>query len=152
MNHAVERVRDSRLRLGNIFQSCASDINYAQGLVRFVAGLGPQTALARRLAVVVPKAKAMDMGMAALAEGLDRQGWQLQPMPVDTAEPDCWQRVVTGLHQLEPGVVRPASFFVEDAIPFQRAFRDNPVRALVYLIYSPRRPAIARNLAGWARG
>lgn len=32
MNHAVERVRDSRLRLGNIFQSCASDINYVQGL------------------------------------------------------------------------------------------------------------------------
>nr|WP_240540333.1 ABC transporter substrate-binding protein [Paracoccus sp. pheM1] len=152
MNHAVERVRDSRLRLGNIFQSCASDINYAQGLVRFVAGLGPQTALGRRLAVVVPKTKAMDMGMAALAEGLDRQGWQLHPIPVDTADPDCWQRVVTGLHRLEPGVVTLASFFVEDAIPFQRAFLDNPVRALVYLIYSPSAPCYRQELGPLSEG
>ncbi|WP_423208336.1 ABC transporter substrate-binding protein [Paracoccus yeei] len=152
LNHAVERVRDSRLRLGNIFQSCASDINYAQGLLRFVAGLGPQMTLARRLAIVVPKTKAMDMGMAALAEGLDQQGWQLQPVAVDTTEPDCWQRVVTGLHRLKPGVVTLASFFVEDAIPFQRAFLENPVRALVYLIYSPSAPCYRQELGTLSEG
>lgn len=152
MNHAVERVRESGMRLRNIFQACASDINYAQGLVRFVSSAVEGVVHDRRVAVIIPKWKAIDIGMSVLAEGLARHGWQLEPLHVDTSVPSCWTDVVDRLHRLRPGVITLASFFVEDAIPFQRAFLANPLRALIYLIYSPSAPVYRQELGSLADG
>ena len=55
MGRAVNRVRDSRARLGNIFQTCASDINYGLGLIRFVEQMQAThhwSALRKRLTIV----------------------------------------------------------------------------------------------------
>lgn len=151
-HHAVERVRDSGTRLGNIFQACASDINYAQGLVRFVADVAGQLVHDKRLAVIIPQWKAIDIGMPVLEEGLARLGWQLHPLYIDTVKPGCWDDVMEQLHRVKPSVVTLASFFVEDAIPFQRAFLSNPMRALIYLIYSPSAPHYRQELGALAEG
>lgn len=80
MRCAVDRVKDSRARLGNIFQTCASDVNYGLGLSRFVNQLQAQGGWCpqrRRLAVVQPPWPGLDIGLQAIDEGLGRQGWQV---------------------------------------------------------------------------
>ena len=155
MRCAVDRVRDSRARLGNVFQTCASDVNYGLGLSRFLsqlqvrAGWQPQS---RRLAVVQPPWPGLDIGLDAVDRALDRQGWQIDLITADLDTAAGWGQVIRRLHELRPAVVVLASYFVEDAIAFQRAFVGNPLPALVYCIYSPSVPQFAEELGDKAEG
>jgi branched-chain amino acid transport system substrate-binding protein len=155
MHRAVERVRDSRARLGNIFQTCASDVNYGVGLARVVNQLQAAKhwcTQKKRLAVLQPLWPDLDIGMEYLEAELGRRGWQIDVIDVASDTTDCWQRAVDRLHQLDPSVIMLASFFVEDAIAFQRAFLDNPLRAIIYDIYGPSVPQFQSELGAASEG
>lgn len=154
MRCAVERVKDSRTRLGNIFQTCASDVNYGLGLSRFVTQMLAQGAWRpqrRRLAVVQPPWPGLDIGLRTIDEGLGSQGWQIE-MIQQRDGPAGWQETVRKLHELQPSIIVLASYFVEDAIAFQRAFLSDPLPALLYAIYSPSVPQFRAELGQLAEG
>ena len=155
MHHAVERVRDSRARLGNIFQTCASDVNYGLGLARFVHHLHAAKhwcAQKRRLAILKPFWPGLDIGLAHLETELGRRGWRIDIVDVALERSNCWQEAVRKLHQLDSSLIMLASYFVEDSVAFQRAFLDNPLRAIVYDIYGPSVPQFQSELGDHAEG
>jgi branched-chain amino acid transport system substrate-binding protein len=154
MRCAVDRVKDSRTRLGNIFQTCASDVNYGLGLSRFVTQMLAQGAWRPqrgRLAVVQPPWPGLDIGLQTIDEGLGAQGWQIE-MIMQSDGPAGWHETLRKLHSLQPSIIVLASYFVEDAIAFQRAFLSDPLPALVYAIYSPSVPKFRAELGHMAEG
>lgn len=155
MHRAVERVRDNRTRLGNIFQTCASDVNYGVGLARVINQL--QTAKhwltqKKRLSILQPPWPGLDIGIEYLEAELGRHGWQIDVIEIASDTSDRWQRAVQKLQQIDPSVIMLASFFVEDAIAFQRAFLDNPLRAIIYDIYGPSVPQFQSELGAASEG
>lgn len=155
MRRAVERVRDSRTRLGNIFQTCASDVNYGLGLVRFIQQMRSGKNWCgdrKRLSVVLPFWPGLDIGLDFVDDALSRLGWQIDIVEVRSESPDCWKQTVDALHRNNPSIIVLASFFVEDAIGFQRAFLESPIRALIYDIYSPSVPQFLTELGCLGEG
>ncbi|NLR99892.1 ABC transporter substrate-binding protein [Rhizobium sp. P38BS-XIX] len=155
MGSAVERVRDSGPRLRNIFQTCASDINYGLGLVRFVRQMQHGTSLCargRRLAIVQPTSRMIDIGIDRIEAGLARNGWQVDVVDVAHDAPDSWSKAIEALHRLAPSIIVVSSFFVEDAIAFQRAFVRSPLPAIIYNIYAPSVPQFRQELGESSEG
>lgn len=156
---AVERVRDSRARLGNVFQTCASDVNYGLGLVRFVEQMQREQRWPhanRRLCVLRPAAHGIDIGLDAVDAMLGRDGWTVDVIEVQAGagqwSPTDWGPTLARIHRLDPAMIVIASFFVDDAIGFQRAFAADPLPALVYAIYSPSVPEFRAALGPLAEG
>lgn len=144
MECAVEPVRQEPLRLGNLFQVNASDITYGVGLARFLKQIIAEKLWApsnRKIVIVQPFWPGLNLGLSALESRLGEQGWDVEVMSDLAAHPVNWDLVVTQLHVRQPSVVVLASYFIEDGISFQRAFSQSPLRALVYMLYSPSVPA-----------
>ena len=155
MRSVVDRVRDSNSRLGNIFQTCASDVNYGAGLARFISrtvAQGIWKPHARRLAIVQPPWPGLDIGLAAIDQTLGDSGWQVDLVGEEIGKTADWGAIVKRLHALDPSVVVLASYFVEDAIGFHRAFNASALRALIYNIYSPSVPQFRQELGELAEG
>ncbi|WP_026380737.1 ABC transporter substrate-binding protein [Afifella pfennigii] len=155
MQSAVEPVRQEPGRLGNIFQVCASDVTYGAGLVRFLGELtqpGSWKPRNKRLAIIQPHWPGLNVGLERIDAGLARRGWQMEIIS-DLAISDIdWRAVIARLHRLDPSLVVLASYFAEDGIAFQRAFRRQPLPALVYMLYSPSVPAFRQELGAAAEG
>jgi branched-chain amino acid transport system substrate-binding protein len=155
MDSVVERVRNDPSSLGNIFQVCASDVNYGPGLARFLRDLevsGQWTPRNRNIVVLQPFWPGLDIGLPALDRGLGRLGWQIEvvsDLPGDDAD---WTGAMDRLRRLDPSVVVLASYFVEDSIAFQKAFLRSPISALVYHLYSPSVPTFRQELGAAADG
>ncbi|MDR6433339.1 ABC transporter substrate-binding protein [Brucella pseudogrignonensis] len=155
MDQAVKRVKYDRTRLGNIFQTCASDINYGVGLTRFIEQMQAMKhwcTKQRRLAVVKPSWSNLDLGIEQVEAELHLRGWQIDVIEVPTASADCWQNAVASLARTDPSIIVLASFFVEDAIAFQRAFMQQPLHAMIYAIYAPSVPQFCAELGDLSEG
>lgn len=155
MRSAVDRVRDSHARLGNIFQTCASDVTYGLGIARFLRQIEQQRAwrpATRRICIVQPPWPGFDIGIDQMDRVLAAKGWAVDILPVGTGEGQDWCQTVAALHRLNPSVVVLASYFVDDAIGFQRAFAADPLPALVYGIYGPSVPAFRSALGPLSEG
>lgn len=155
MRSAVDRVRDSHARLGNIFQTCASDVTYGPGIARFLTQIQQQRAWQpanRRICIVQPPWPGFDIGVDGMDRALAGQGWAVDILPVGTGAGQDWRQTITDLHRLNPSVVVLASFFVDDAINFQRCFTANPLPALVYGIYGPSVPEFRTALGPLSEG
>jgi len=155
MRSAVDRVRDSHARLGNIFQTCASDVTYGLGIARFLSQLERQRAWRpanRRICIVLPPWPGFDIGIDAMDRILSGKGWAVDILPVGTGEGQDWRATVAALHHHDPSVIVLASYFVDDAIGFQRAFSADPLPALVYGIYGPSVPTFRAALGPLSEG
>ena len=155
MASAVQRVRDDLSNLGNIFQVCASDINYGLGLARCLTELesaGQWRPRNRRLVVLQPVWPGLDIGLAELDRRTARLGWEIRVLSDLPQENVDWDAVIRTLHRLDPSVVVLASYFTEHSIPFQRAFLKQPIAALVYNLYSPSVPMYLDALGEQANG
>jgi branched-chain amino acid transport system substrate-binding protein len=100
MDRAVDRVRGSQMRLRNIFQTCASDVNYGIGLARFIGQLqpvSPACAEKKRLAIVQPLWPGPDIDIRHIEAMLSRQGWDIEIISVASSCERCWQQTITGL-------------------------------------------------------
>ncbi|NWJ25445.1 ABC transporter substrate-binding protein [Rhizobium sp. RM] len=155
MHHAVERVRDSQSRLGNIFQTCASDVNYGLGLARMIQRLEKGKhwcTQKKRLAIVQPVWSNVDIGIDHLEADLAKRGWQTDIVNIIPGSQHAWKKAIDRLHQIDPAIIVVASFFVEDAIAFQRSFLSNPLRAIIYDIYAPSVPQFQEELGASSEG
>lgn len=155
MDYAVKCVRNDFSRLGNIFQVCASDINYGPGLIRFLNGLEAHKQWEpdnRRIAVVQPPWPGLDIGLQNTNWGRGQREWSIELITDVPPSSESWDPVVDRLHRINPSVVVLASYFVEDGIAFQKAFMRRPIRSLVYKLYSPSAPAYLTELGGLADG
>jgi branched-chain amino acid transport system substrate-binding protein len=155
MRSAVERVRESRSRLGNIFQTCASDANYGLGLTRFVRQAEQERSWftqLKRIVVVQPKWLGLDIGIERMEGELSRSGWTTDIVEVAGHDPHRWNEAVERLHGLKPSIVVFSSFFVEDAINFHRAFSSAPLRSIIYSIYAPSVPQYREELGDQCEG
>lgn len=155
MDSVVDRVRSDPSGLGNIFQVCASDVNYGLGLARFLVDLvaaGHWKPRNRKIVVLQPFWPGLNIGLPELERGVGRLGWDIEvvtDIPADTSD---WSAAMARLHLLDPSVVVLASYFVEDSIAFQKAFLRSPISALVYDLYSPSVPSFREELGPAAEG
>lgn len=150
MESVVNSVREDISGLGNIFQVCASDVNYGLGLARFLTGLelsNSWTPRNRKLVVLQPFWPGLNIGLDELDRGLDGKGWRIEVVSDLPDHGAPWDTVMDRLHRLDPSVVVLASYFVEDGIALQKAFMASPIAALLYKLYSPSIPAY-RSAAG----
>jgi branched-chain amino acid transport system substrate-binding protein len=149
LDYVVNWVREDPGRFSNVFQTCASDIKYGQGLARFLSWLittaqwSPRN---RRIAVVQPPWPGLDIGLSELELRLVGKGWDIQTsLSANSAERN-WNVVVAELKKFDPCVVLFASYMVEDSIEFQKAFVKSPFPALIYKLYSPSVPVYRETL------
>jgi len=155
MDCVVERVRDDPSNLGNIFQVCASDVNYGLGLSRFVTELelsGQWKSRNRLMVVVQPFWPGLNIGLAKLDRVLGRQGWKIEVISDLPRGGPNWDSIMETIQRLDPSIVVLASYFCEDGIAFQRAFQTNPVPALIYKLYGPSIPTYREDLGELADG
>ncbi len=155
MNHAVERVRSGGTKLENIFQTCASDVNYGLGLTRMIRQLharGHWCTQRKRLAIIKPRWAALNVGIGHIEADLGQQGWRIDIVDIALDTPDDWNTAIKKLHGIDPSLVMLSSFFVEDAIAFQRAFLADPPRAIIYDIYGPSVPQFHGELGAMSEG
>ncbi|MBY6059280.1 ABC transporter substrate-binding protein [Leisingera daeponensis] len=155
MDHVVRWVRENPGRYSNIFQTCASDINYGRGLARFLSWLITTAQWApsnRRIAVIQPPWPGLDIGLSDLDIELVGRNWDIVHVPApDPLSPD-WGVVMAKLEKMEPSVILLATYMVEDSIAFQQAFSAHPLPALVYKLYSPSIPVYRSTLGKSAEG
>jgi len=155
MDCVVRCVRDDFSRLGNIFQVCASDINYGLGLTRFLNDLeasGNWVPRNRRIVVLQPFWPGLNIGLDQVDRGLGGKGWQIEIVTEIPTGNNSWDPVMDRLHRLDPSVVVLASYFVEDGIALQKAFAARPIASLLYKLYSPSIPRYRDELGPLADG
>lgn len=155
LNHVVDWVRGDPTRFSNIFQTCASDINYGKGMARFLSWLMATAQWApsnRRIAIIQPPWPGLDIGLNAIDAELEGKDWSISQIEAANSHQPDWTAVVNELNHIDPSVVLFASYMVEHSIAFQRAFRKSPSRALVYKLYSPSVPIYREMLGPDANG
>lgn len=149
MESVVDCVRNDFSRLGNVFQVCASDINYGLGLLRFLNDLeakGDLNPRNRRMVVLQPFWPDLNIGLDQIDRGLGNKNWQIEVISDLPRGGVSWDPVLDRLHHLDPSVVVLASYFVEDSIALQKAFMARPIPSLLYKVYSPSIPAYRQEL------
>jgi branched-chain amino acid transport system substrate-binding protein len=155
MESAVANVRSDPTSLGNIFQVCASDVNYGLGVARFLTHLElsmqwkPRN---RRLVVVQPYWPGLNIGLNEIDRGLGAHGWQIEIVSETPRDGEDWDGVIDRIHRLDPAAIVLASYFSEDSVSFQRAFLARPIASLIYNLYSPSVPTYREELGDLANG
>lgn len=155
MDSVVERVRQDPVRLGNIFQVCASDVHYGPAFGRFVLQLeasGAWKADRRKVVVIQPKWPGMSVGFEGLERILSQRGWEIELIDGLPLRGIDWSSIVSRLHALNPSVVFLAYYFSDESAAFQRAFLRDPFDALVYTLYGPSIPSFLDKLGPAAEG
>lgn len=155
MKSVVDNVRRSPTRLGNIFQVCASDVKYGPGLARFILSLedsGAWRPARRSVAVIMTQWPDLNIGLPEAEKILSSRHWDIEIVSAPRAPGKDWKAVCELLQRLAPGVVALASYLVEDGIGFQSAFWENPIPALVYMLYNPSVPNFCMELGPRAEG
>ena len=155
LDHVVNWVREDPGRFSNIFQTCASDINYGPGLARFLSRLvstGQWAPQNRRIAVVQPPWLGLDIGLDALYDGLEGRTWDIVPVVSALAANRQWSDVIAEIERINPSVVLLATYLVEDSIAFQKAFVAARLPVLLYKLYSPSIPTYREALGADAEG
>lgn len=155
MDSVVQCVREGFPQLGNIFQVCASDINYGIGLRRFLDSLearGEWVPRNRRIVALQPFWPGLNIGLDHVDGGSGGKNWQIDVITDLPRDGASWDPVMDKLHRVDPSVIVLASYFVEDAISLQRAFMARPLPALVYKVYGPSIPLYRQELGQLADG
>jgi branched-chain amino acid transport system substrate-binding protein len=155
MEAMVNRVREDRWRLRNVFQVCPSDIHYGPRFIRFLTKLersrqwAPST---RHVLVIQPRWSRMDIGFQNLERFATLGGWKvdlLDDLPLRNIN---WAGVMDKVHRHGPAAIFLAYYFPEENIAFLREFLNNPAQALVYTLYGPSVPAYQQQLGRDADG
>lgn len=146
----VERVRDDRWRLRNVFQVCPSDVNYGPRFLSDLERTRLWTPSTRRVLVIQPRWSRMDIGFQTLERFAPRGGWSidlLDDLPLRNID---WAQVMDKAHRRPAAAIFLAYYFPEENIAFLREFLSNPARAFVYTLYGPSVPRRAAASAGSA--
>ncbi len=155
LEDVVNEVRNCPTELGNIFQTCASDVKYGPGMARFITKLSVASAwqpIKKHITVLIPPWANLDIGLTETERILDRHGFSIDILSSIAIEKKDWVGVCQELQRSSPGVVMLASYLAEDGIAFQEAFSDNPFPALIYMLYNPSAACFCSTLDAKAEG
>lgn len=151
----VRLVEDNPARYGNVFQVCPSDTYYGPGFVHALSELRDSRQIAVRsqsLAIVRGRWKLGDLGIPAAAELAERNGWRLDYVADDVVGPQAWREQGRKLAQLAPAAIMIGSYFVDETIPFIRAFLADPSPTVLYALYAPSIPRFRIDMGAEAEG
>lgn len=126
-------------KIGNIFQVCASSVNYGLGVVRFLEAYQVRYSSFlknRKITIVTVKWQPIDIGMNDLVASLRKLNWQVEMIVLEKSE-NVFQEAMIQLHNIDPTLIVFASYFTEDIVNFYSAFIEEPLNAVIYAIYSP---------------
>lgn len=155
MEAMVDRVRQDRHRLRNVFQLCPSDINYGPRFIQFLSELEKSRKWiphSRRVVVIQPRWSRMDIGFMTLERMARKAGFKidlLEDLPFRNID---WSGVMDKLHRSDPAAIFLAYYFPEENISFLQHFLSRPANALVYTLYGPSIPAYRQQLGHSAEG
>lgn len=155
MEAMVDRVRQDRWRLRNVFQLCPSDINYGPRFIQFLSTLEKSrkwTPHSRRVVVIQPRWSRMDIGFINLERLALKAGFKIDLMEDLPIRGIDWSEVMDKLHKSDPAAVFLAYYFPEENISFLQHFLANPPNALVYTLYGPSIPVYREQLGQSADG
>ena len=151
----VLRTQADPARYATIFQTCASEVHYGPGLLRFLASLeseGLWTPRHRRILSLEQASESMRLTSDAFIEQASSSGWEIAP-PISTpAGGTDWEATVARAHEIEPDVLFVANFLEDELVAFQQALLRDPLRALVYTVYAPSIPSFSERLGAQADG
>ncbi|MDH2997044.1 amino acid ABC transporter [Pasteurellaceae bacterium LFhippo2] len=125
--------------IDNIFQVCASDVNYGLGVVRFLESYQyhyPALVRNKRLVVFNVKWQRIDIGLDNIINSLRKLNWAVDVIELDKVG-DPFQYAMQQVHNLMPSIVVFVSYFAEDIDRFYKQFIQNPINAVIYSIYAP---------------
>lgn len=130
---------DKSGKIGNIFQVCASSINYGLGVVRFLTAYHanfPQFTKGRKIVIVTVKWQQIDIGMDTLIASLRKLNWQVEVIELEKS-PQVFAQAMRQIHQIDPSLIVFVSYFTEDILGFYAEFIREPLNAIIYAIYAP---------------
>ncbi|AUI66048.1 MULTISPECIES: LuxR C-terminal-related transcriptional regulator [Glaesserella] len=126
-------------QIDNIFQSCANDVNYGLGVLRFLQVYQQnysQLIAQKQLLVITVKWKKVYIGIESLIISLKQLNWTVDIIELDQVE-NTFEYAIKQVHNLQPSMIVLASYFAEDIVDFYQAFIQAPINALIYSIYAP---------------
>lgn len=131
--------KSSNRQMKNIFQACASDINYGAGVRRFIQAYQhyyPKCIKKKSVLVIAVKWQKIDIGIEQLILQLRKDSWQVEVLTLDKSD-SVFDYAITQVHYFDPDLIVFASYFAEDILQFYQAFTQSPVNAIIYSIYAP---------------
>ncbi|MCW9732123.1 LuxR C-terminal-related transcriptional regulator [Avibacterium sp. 20-15] len=126
-------------QIKNIFQACASDINYGAGVARFIQAYQyhyPQVVKNKRILVVTVTWQKIDIGIENLIIQLRNAHWYVEVLALEKSS-DVFNVLMKQVHHIDPTLIVFASYFAEDILAFYQCFIQNPINAIIYSIYAP---------------
>lgn len=154
----VVRTESDPSRYAMVFQTCASEIHYGSGLLRFVRGLeseGLWTPRHRRilsLGQASPGMQGIGLNSDTFTQQAGNEGWEALEAIRTSLNHTDWDHTVRQAHDLDPDVLFVANYLENDLVGFQEALQRNPLQALVYTVYAPSIPSFLDRLGAQANG
>ncbi|WP_449282417.1 ABC transporter substrate-binding protein [Leucobacter sp.] len=151
----VLRMQSDPSRYSTVFQTCASEVHYGPGLLRFLAALESEGLWAprqRRILSLEQASQSMRLTSESFIERAGAAGWEVAP-PISTpAGATDWEAAIERAHAIEPDVLFVANFLEDELVGFQQALLRDPLPALVYTVYAPSIPSFSERLGAQADG
>ncbi|MBC9927777.1 MULTISPECIES: ABC transporter substrate-binding protein [unclassified Leucobacter] len=151
----VLRTEAEPYRYGAIFQTCASEVHYAPGMLRFVQALeasGKWTPRTHRVVGIEQASISMRLSTPAFIETANACGWDVARTIETPAGATDWEQVIAEANAVEPDVLFVANYLEDELVAFQQALLRDPIPALVYSVYAPSIPSFAERLGAQAEG
>ncbi|AUI65712.1 MULTISPECIES: ABC transporter substrate-binding protein [Glaesserella] len=126
-------------KIENIFQVCASDVNYGLGIMRFLQSYQqqyPTLVKNKQLLIFNVKWQKIDIGVEQLILAARALKWSVEVVELEKSD-QTFSYAMKQVHQLMPEIVVLASYFAEDILAFHQAFLQQPINAIIYSIYAP---------------
>jgi branched-chain amino acid transport system substrate-binding protein len=139
----------------NIFQTCPSEIWYAQGFIDVMTGLvkaGKFTPRDKTVAIVSSNDAYSISISRTFRRNLEKFGWRVVQFDTYTVPQNEWGAVLTRIRKNDPDVVFHSDYLVGDEASFIKQFAQAPTRSLVYQQYAPSVPEYLELAGGAANG
>jgi branched-chain amino acid transport system substrate-binding protein len=127
----------------NIFQTCPSEIWYAQGFLDVMTGLvkaGKFTPRDKTVAIVSSNDAYSISISRAFRRSVQKFGWRVVQFDTYTVPQNEWGAVLTRIRKNDPDVVFHSDYLVGDEASFIKQFAQAPTRSVVYQQYAPSVP------------
>ncbi|MFV0433956.1 MAG: ABC transporter substrate-binding protein [Leucobacter sp.] len=151
----VLRTQSDPSRYSTVFQTCASEVHYGPGLLRFLDAIEREGLWAprrRRILSLEQASESMHLTSDAFITQAREQRWEVAP-PISTPAGDTdWEETITRARESDPDVLFVANFLEDELVAFQQALLRDPIPALVYTVYAPSIPSFSERLGAQADG
>jgi len=151
----VRRTQSDPSRYATVFQTCASEVHYGPGLLRFLSALEQGNLWSprhRRILSLEQTSESMRLTSLSFVEQARAQRWEVAT-PISTpAGATDWEAAIARAHEVAPDVLFVANFLEDELVAFQQALLRDPLPALVYTVYAPSIPSFSERLGAQADG